>query len=89
MIGIGDKLICKKELEIRDFLLGKTYTVLAVEPDGNKNIYLKGDIEWFSSTCFSGVEEPDMDLPYSDFYVYDYFEEVIEVRNRKIESLGI
>lgn len=89
MISIGDKLICKKEFEIRGFLPGKIYTVLGVESDGNMNIYIQGDNEWFTSTCFSGVEKADMNLPYSDFYVQDYFEEIIEVRNRKIEALGI
>lgn len=87
MISIGDKLICKKELEIRGFLPGKTYTVLGVESDGNRNIYIQGDSHTLH--IFRRVEKANMDLPYSDFYVYDYFEELIEARNSKLEELGI
>jgi hypothetical protein len=32
-MNAGNKLLCKKEIERRDFLPGKSYTVLGVEPD--------------------------------------------------------
>lgn len=90
MISKGDILICKKGLiyhEKINSLVGERYVVDNIESSGNMNVYVS--CERMNSFCFSLVKIPDIRIAYSSYYLYDYFDELIEVRDTKLRELGI
>ena len=96
----GNVLICKKDLITASGvnIIGRKYVIKYIEKAGNKNIYVSTDLSAgppYSSgttpgtTCYSSVKIPDTNLPYSTKYIHDYFDELVEIRNMKLNDLGI
>jgi hypothetical protein len=90
----GDILICKKDnILYNKNTIGKRYKVLKIMESGNNNVYVSADP--ISSEfqpgdiCYSLTRDPDTNIPYSSMYIYDYFYEMSEIRNNKLEDLGI
>ena len=90
----GDILICKK-YNINygnENIIGRRYVVKKIESEGNRNIYVSTDMSGYDegvSVCYSSTMTPDILLPYSSMYIGDYFDELVEIRDNKLESLGI
>jgi hypothetical protein len=93
----GNVLICKKDLVTASGvnIIGRKYVIKYIEKAGNKNIYVSTDLSdgprppYSSGTvCYSSVKIPD-NLLYSTKYIHDYFDELAEVRNMKLNELGI
>ena len=92
----GDVLICKRyHIQYgNENIIGRKYVIKYIEKAGNKNIYVSTDLSagrQYSSgtTCYSSVKIPDTNLPYSTKYIHDYFDELVELRNMKLNDLGI
>ena len=99
----GNVLICKRyhiQYE-NENIIGRKYVIKHIGETGNKNIYVSTDLRSgevtntgqplhsSGTTCYSSVMIPDVNLPYSTKYIHDYFDELVEVRNMKLNDLGI
>ena len=90
----GNVLICKRyhiQYE-NENIIGRKYVIKYIEETGNKNIYVSTDLSGCGegvTACYSSVRIPDVNLPYSTKYIHDYFDELVEVRNMKLNDLGI
>jgi len=89
---VGDVLICKERFELFENvnIVGKKYSILNIEDNGN--VYVSTDYFFANEIISGGVSIPYSlyyNSPYSSKYIGDYFKTLLEVREEKLDGLGI
>jgi hypothetical protein len=90
---VGDVLICKERFELFENvnIVGKKYSILNIEDNGN--VYVSTDYFFANEIISGGVSTPYSlyynNSPYSSKYIGDYFKTLLEVREEKLNELGI
>jgi len=94
----GDILICKQSYCLygsrstvfkNDIIKGNKYIIrnIVVNGERNVNVYVSNDNG--GSMPFSLYKDYDKFLSHSSLYFYDYFISLAEVRQKKLEQLGL
>jgi len=95
MIKKGDVLVCIRDCHCNTNynLKGNKYIVesICISGDMNVNVYVSTDYDGGVgvSTPFTLYKDYDKFLPHSKFHLYDYFVSLVEVRQEKLEQLGL
>lgn len=95
MIKKGDILICIKDCYCNSNynLKGRKYIIrnICVSGDMNVNVYVSTNYSGGVgvSIAFTLYKDYDKFLPHSKFHLYDYFVSLVEVREQKLEQLGL
>ena len=92
-LKVGDVLICKERCELfgNVNIVGKKYSILNIEDSGN--VYVGTDY-FFNNEIIDGlgVSAPYSlyyNSPWSSLYIGDYFKTLSEIREEKLNELGI
>jgi hypothetical protein len=91
----GDILVCKKDCYCNSNynLKGNRYIVKNVIVDGNMNVNVYVSTDYIGgvgvSTPFSLYKDYDKYKSHSSYHLYDYFVSLVEVREQKLQQLGL
>jgi hypothetical protein len=86
----GDILICKQSYcKYGSNIKGNKYIIRNIVVNGERNVNVYVSNEVGGSMPFSLYRDYDMFLSHSSLYFYDYFISLVDVRQKKLEQLGL
>jgi hypothetical protein len=86
----GDMLVCKsKYCGYGNNIKGNKYIISNIVVNGERNVNVYVSNEEGGSMSFSLYKDYDMFLSHSSLYFYDYFISLVQVREEKLEQLGL